>query len=49
MTKRAEQILEIVNHSKEHLSAEQIFLRRQTRGLHWLPFTIIYPICIMRG
>lgn len=27
MTKRAEQILEIVNHSKEHLSAEQIFLR----------------------
>ncbi len=27
MTKRAEQILEIVNHSKEHFSAEQIFLR----------------------
>lgn len=26
MTKRAEQILEIVNHSQEHLSAEQIFL-----------------------
>lgn len=27
MTKRSEQILEIVNHSKDHLSAEQIFLR----------------------
>lgn len=51
MTKRAEQILEIVNHSKEHLSAEQIFLRLKetNKGLHWLPFTIIYPICIMKG
>lgn len=27
MTKHAEQILEIINASKEHLSAEQIFLR----------------------
>lgn len=27
MTRNAEQILEIVNNSQEHLSAEQIYLR----------------------
>ena len=32
MTKNAEYILEIINHSNEHLSAEQIYLRLKERN-----------------